>query len=116
MRRTAAYDGRKGGIPMPKTRKNVSDTARAMTCKALSDGKLDRAALRRITGEVRKSLKHVEGLLAQDLRAATRAGKDAATQSINATLISGAMAARVASGMLAGIADSLAQKPPRRTR
>jgi hypothetical protein len=67
---------------MPKTRRNVSDTARAITRKAFTGGKLDRAA----------------------------------AQSMNATLLSGAMAARVASGMLAGIADSLAQKPPRRTR
>ena len=51
---------------MPGTRKqNVGDTARAVTRKALSGGKLDRAALRRITGEVRKSLQHVERLLAQ---------------------------------------------------
>jgi hypothetical protein len=101
---------------MPRTSKNVGDTARAITRKALSSGKLDRAALRRVTGDVRKSLKHLERLLAQDLRVATRAGKDAAAQSMNTALLSGAMAARVASGMLAGIADSLAQKPSRRPR
>lgn len=61
---------------MPGTRKqNVGDTARAVTRKALSGGKLDRAAL-----------------------------------------LSGAMAARIASGMLAGIADSLAAPQPRRQR
>ena len=102
---------------MPAPRKqNVGDTARAVTRKALSGGKLDRAALRRITGEVRKSLQQVERLLAQDLRAAASAGKDAAAQSVNATLLSGAMAARIASGMLAGIADSLAAQKPRRRR
>jgi hypothetical protein len=101
---------------MPRTSKNAAETARAITRKALTAGKLDRAALRRITGDVRKSLKHLERLLAQDLRIATRAGKDAAAQGVNATLLSGAMAARVASGMLAGIADSLSSKPPRRPR
>jgi hypothetical protein len=100
---------------MPGTRKRtVGDTARAVTRKALSGGKLDRAAVRRITGEVRKSLQHVERLLAQDLRLAANAGKDAATQGMNAALLSAAMAARVASGMLAGIADSLAAQKPRR--
>ena len=100
---------------MPGTRKqNVGHTARAVTRKALSGGKLDRAALRRITGEVRKSLQHVERLLAQDLRVVAGAGKDAAAQSVNATLLSGAMAARIASGMLAGIADRLAAQKPRR--
>lgn len=39
-----------------------------------------------------------------------------ASQSMNATLASGAMVARIASGMLAGIADSLARKTPRRPR
>jgi hypothetical protein len=106
----------KGGITMPRTSKDVAGTARAITRNALSGGKLDRAALRRVTGDVRKSLTHLERLLAQDLRVATRAGKDAAAQSMNATLLAGAMAARVASGMLAGIADSLARKPARRPR
>ncbi|MCD6040828.1 MAG: hypothetical protein K0R40_431 [Burkholderiales bacterium] len=102
---------------MPVTRKqNVGDTARAATRQALSGGKLDRAAVRRIANEVRKSLQHVERLLAHDLRRAANAGKDAATQSVNATLLSGAMAARIASGMLAGIADSLAAQKPRRRR
>jgi len=80
---------------MPATRKNIGDKARVVTRKALESGKLDRAAVRKITGEVRKTLRNV------------------ASQSASATLISGAMAARIASGMLAGIADSLARKPRR---
>ena len=99
---------------MPATRKNVSDTLRKITRQALESGKLDRAALRRVTGEVRSNLKRFERQLAKDLHAATRAGKDAAAQGINATLASSAMAARAASGMLAGIADSLSAKKPRR--
>jgi len=101
---------------MPRTPKNVSDTMRDITRKALSGGKVDRAALRRVTGEVRKNLKQFERQLARDLHAATRAGKDAASRGINATLASSAMAARAASGMLAGIAESLAAKKPRRQR
>jgi len=81
---------------MPGTRNDISETARIATRKALQSGRLDRAAVRKVTGEVRKTL------------------KNAASQSANATLASGAMAARIASGMLAGIADSLAQKPRRR--
>jgi hypothetical protein len=49
-------------------------------------------------------------------RKALSGGKAAAAQSVNATLPSGAMAARIASGMLAGIADSLAAQKPRRRR
>ena len=101
---------------MPATRKNVSDAMREITRKALSGGKVDQAALRRVTGEVRRNLKRFERQLARDLHAATRAGKDAAAQSINATLASSAMAARAASGLLAGIADSLATQKPRRKR
>ncbi len=101
---------------MPATRKDVSNTVRDITRKALEHGTLDRAAVRRVTGEVRRNLKQFERLLAKDLRAATRAGKDAASQGINATLASSAMAARAASGMLAGIADSLAAQKPRRRR
>lgn len=101
---------------MPGTRKNVSDTMRDITRQALSGGKVDRAALRRVTGELRSNLKEFERLLAKDLRAATRAGKDAAAQSLNATLASSAMAARAASGLLAGIADSLGAQKPRRRR
>jgi hypothetical protein len=90
---------------MPATRKNISDTVRVATRKALESGKLDRGAVRKVTRQVRRSLKDVERLLVKDLRL-----------SMNATLLSGAMAARIASGMLAGIADSLAQKTPRRPR
>ena len=89
---------------------------RGITRKALERGKLDRSAVRKVTGEVRKRLAEIERAFAQDLRLAARAGKDAAAQSMNATLISGAMAARIASGMLAGIADSLAAQKPRRRR
>ena len=99
---------------MAGIRKNISDTVREITRKAVSSGKVDRAAVRRVTGEVRRNLVVFERMLARDLRAATRAGKDAASQGINATLASSAIAARAASGMLAGIADSLAQKPRRR--
>ena len=63
---------------MPGTRKNIGDTVREITRKAVSDGKVDRAALRRVTGEVRRNLMVFERMLAKDLRAATRAGKDAA--------------------------------------
>jgi hypothetical protein len=101
---------------MPSTRKNISDTMREITRKAVSSGKVDRAAVRRVTGEVRRNLMVFERMLARDLRAATRAGKDAASQSLDATLASSAMAARAASGMLAGIADSLAGQKPRRRR
>ena len=101
---------------MPATRKSMNDAVREITRKALSGGKVDQAALRRVTGEVRRNLKRFERQLARDLQAATRAGKDAAAQSINATLASSAMAARAASGLLAGIADSLATQKPRRKR
>ena len=101
---------------MAATRKDVSNTVRSITRKALEHGTIDRAAVRSVTGEVRRNLKQFELLLAKDLRAATRAGKDAASQGINATLASSAMAARAAAGMLAGIADSLAAQKPRRKR
>ena len=99
---------------MPATRKNVSDTVRDITRKALEHGEVDRAALRRVTGEVRRNLKQFERQLAKDLQAATRAVRDAAAQGIGATLASSAMAARAASGLFAGIAETLAQKKPRR--
>jgi hypothetical protein len=101
---------------MPAAKRNIGDEVRGITRKALERGKLDRSAVRKVTGEVRKRLAEIERVFAQDLRLAARAGKDAAAQSMNAALISGAMAARIASGMLAGIADSLAQKTPRRPR
>ncbi|HEX6528407.1 MAG TPA: hypothetical protein VF004_01220 [Burkholderiales bacterium] len=95
--------------------KNIRDTVRGITRKALERGELDRAAVRRVTGEVRRNLKQFERQLTRDLQAATRAGRDAAAQGFSATLTSSAMAARAASGMLAGIADALAQKnKPRR--
>ena len=95
--------------------RNIRDTVRGITRKALERGKVDRAALRRVTGEVRRNLMQFERQLAKDLQAATRAGRDAAAQGVSATLVSSAMAARAASGMLAGIADTLAQKKmPRR--
>lgn len=90
---------------MPASSKNIGDTVRVATRKALESGKLDRAAVRKVTRQVRRNLKDVERLLVKDLRL-----------SMNATLLSGAMAARVASGMLAGIADTLAHKPTRRPR
>ena len=101
---------------MPAAKRNIGDEVRGITRKALERGKLDRSAVRKVTGEVRKRLAEIERAFAQDLRLAARAGKDAAAQSMNATLISGAMAARIASGMLAGIADSLAAQKPRRRR
>ena len=87
----------------PARSKNTTDTVRIATRKALESGKLDRTAVRKVTRQVRRNLKDVERLLVKDLRL-----------SLNATLLSGAMAARVASGMLAGIADSLSHKSPRR--
>jgi hypothetical protein len=97
------------------TRKTkVADAVRGITRKAFSEGKVDRAALRRMTGEVRRNFKQFERQLAKDLQSATRAGKDAASRGVNATLASSAMAARAAAGMFAGIADALARKPNRR--
>ena len=124
---------------MPARRQqNVSDAVRGITREALSGGKLDRAAVRRVTREAmkavrqaaaandpqarqdlahaRRNLGELERLFLKTLREAASAGRGAASQSLNATLVSGAMVARVASGMLAGIADSIAQKPPRRKR
>jgi len=100
---------------MPAAKRNIGDEMRGITRKALERGKLDRAAVRKVTGEVRKRLLQIERVFAQDLRVAARAGKDAAAQSMSATLVSGAIAARIASGMLAGIADSLARGTARRT-
>jgi hypothetical protein len=119
-------------------RKNIGDAVRGITRKALTRGKLDRAAVRRVTSEAmaavrqaammngpharqdlahaRRNLGELERLFLNTLREAASAGKGAASQSMNATLASGAMVARIASGMLAGIADSLAQKTPRRPR
>ena len=94
--------------------KKIGDTVRGITRSALSGGEIDRAAMRRVSAELRRNLKHFEAQLARDVRAASRAGRDAATQSVTATLASGATVARMASGMLAGIADSLAQKTRRR--
>jgi hypothetical protein len=39
-----------------------------------------------------------------------------AAQSVSATLVSGAKLARVAAGLLAGVADSLARRAPRAPR
>jgi hypothetical protein len=112
---------------MPATRKNIGDTVRGITRKALTQGKLDRAAVRRASGEAiqqvredlaqaRKSIGEIERLVLKALGEAAAAGKGAASQSMNATLASGAIVARVASGMLAGIADSLSGGPPRSRR
>ena len=101
---------------MAASTRSIGKTVRGITRKALERGELDRAALRRVTGEMRKNLKHFERQLAGDLQAATRAGRDAAAQGFSATLTSSAMAARAASGMLAGIADALAQKKAPRRR
>jgi hypothetical protein len=120
------------------TRKNISDAVRGITRKALTQGKLDRAAVRKVTGEAmaavreaaamegpkahedlahaRRNLDELERLFMKTLREAAAAGKGAASQTMTATLASGAMVARIASGMLAGIADTLAQKPTRRRR
>ena len=99
---------------MATTRKDIRDTVRGITRKALEQGEVDRAALRRVSAEVRRNLKQFERQLAKDLQAATRAGRDAAAQGLSATLASSAMAARAASGLFAGIAETLAQKKPRR--
>ena len=123
---------------MPAARKNIGETVRGITRKALERGKLDRAAVRRVTGEAmaavrqaaamdgpraredlahaRRNLGELERLFVKTLREASAAGSGAAAQGMSATLASGAMVARIASGMLAGIADTLAQKPPRRPR
>jgi hypothetical protein len=123
---------------MPGSRKNISDAVRGITRKALTQGKLDRAAVRKVTGEAmaavreaaamngpkaredlahaRRNLGELERLFMRTLREAAAAGKGAASQSMSATLASGAMVARIASGMLAGIADSLADRPPRTPR
>lgn len=100
---------------MAASSKSIGNTVRGITAKALERGEIDRAALRRVTGEVRKNLKTFERQLAKDLQAARRIGRDAAAQSLSATLASSAMAARAAAGMFAGIADALAsRKTPRR--
>jgi hypothetical protein len=123
---------------MSTPRRNIGDAVRGITREALTRGKLDRAAVRRVTGKAmkavrqaaamngpqaredlahaRKNLGELERLFLKTLRETARAGKGAASQSMNATLVSGAVVARIASGMLAGIADTLAQKTPRRAR
>jgi hypothetical protein len=112
---------------MAASGKNIGETVRGITRKALTQGKLDRAAVRKAGDEAirevredlaqaRKNFGEVERLVLKALREAAAAGKGAASQSVNATLVSGAMVARVASGMLAGIADTLTQKTPRRRR
>ena len=120
------------------TRKNISDAVRGITRKALTQGKLDRAAVRKVTADAmaavreaaatrgpqaredlahaRRNLGDLERLFVKTLREAAVAGKGAASQSMSATLASGAMVARIASGMLAGIADSLSNRPPRTPR
>jgi len=90
---------------MPASRKDIINAVRTATREALESGKLDRAVVRKVTRQVRRNLKEVERVIARDLRL-----------SMNATLASGATVARVASGMLAGIADSLARSSPRRRR
>lgn len=123
---------------MRAARGNIGDAVRGITRKAIVSGKLDRAAVRRVTGEAMKVVRHaaaangpharqdlaharrnlgeLERLLLRTLREATAAGKGAAAQGMNATLASGAMVARIASGMLAGIADTLSQKTAPRRR
>jgi hypothetical protein len=124
---------------MRAPRKNISDAVRGITRKALTQGKLDRAAVRKVTTDAmaavreaaaaasgpqaredlahaRRNLGELERLFMKTLREAAAAGKGAASQGMSATLASGAMVARIAAGMLAGIADTLAQKPPRRPR
>ena len=101
---------------MAASTRNIGNTVRDITVKALERGEIDRAALRRVTGEVRRNLKQFERQLAKDLQAARRVGRDAAAQSLSATLASSAMAARAAAGMFAGIADALAQKQASRRR
>jgi hypothetical protein len=122
-------------MTMPADRKNMTEKVRALTRQALQ-GKLDRAGVRRVTSEAmqavreaaamdgpraradlaqaRKHMAEVERLFLATLREAADAGRGAAKQGMSATLASGAMAARIASGMLAGIADGLAQKKPRK--
>ena len=121
---------------MPAAKRSITDAVRGITREALTRGKLDRAAVRRVTGEAmaavrqaaamdgpharadlahaRRNLNELERLFLQTLREGAAAGKAAASQGMNATVASGAMVARVASGMLAGIADSLARDAPRR--
>jgi hypothetical protein len=122
---------------MAANSKTISDSVRRITRKALTSGKLDRAAVRRVTSQAmgvvrqaaekgpdgrqdlahaRRNLGELERLFLKTLHEAATAGKDAASQGMNATLASGAMVARVASGMLAGIADTLAHSKPRRPR
>ena len=123
---------------MAGSRKNISDAVRGITRKALTQGKLDRAGVRKVTSEAmavvraaaamdgpkaredlahaRRNLGELERLFIRTLREAAAAGKGAASQSMSATLASGAMVARIASGMLAGIADSLSKRTPRTPR
>ena len=121
-----------------KSGKTISETVRGITRQALSGEGFDRAAVRRVTQETmtavrkaaagggprarsdlahaRRNLAQMERLFVRTLRESADAGKGAAAQGMHATLASGAMVARVASGMLAGIADSLSGRPPRRKR
>jgi hypothetical protein len=55
-------------MAMPARSKNISDTVRVATRKALESGKLDRTAVRKVTRQVRRNLKDVERLLVKDLR------------------------------------------------
>ena len=101
------------------TRKNISDAVRGITRKALTQGKLDRGAVARYRRAMavrearhgtRLRLAHARNGRArapvhETLREA-RGKEGSASQSVT-TLVSGAMVARIASGMLAGIADSL---------
>jgi hypothetical protein len=126
-----------GGSFMAANGKTISDSVRRITRNALAGGRLDRDAVRRVTGQAmgvvreaaakgpearqdlahaRRNLAELERLFLKTLRETATAGREAASQGMNATLASGAMVARVASGMLAGIADTIAQPKPRRRR
>lgn len=102
------------------TTKTIGRSVRTITREALTRGKLDRAAVRRVTGEatklVRTAAARSSARTRQDLARARNELLKTLHDASSAGVTSAAMAARIAAGMLAGIADALAQKPPRRPR
>ena len=113
--------------------RRVEDEVRDITLKALTLRKLDRAEMRKVAGEVMSGVREaaaVKGERAKDVIAQAAAGVEQAlghaaralhlsnrlAAGVSVAAQSGALMARVASGVLAGIADSLAQtgKPRRR--
>jgi hypothetical protein len=108
----------------------VQDEIRAITLRALTEAKFDRAALRRATREVADAIREAAKAQGEGAREAAKqavAGMDHALAdaghafrlSLEEAAVSGAVFARAAAGALAAIADSIdrrtaAPKKPRR--